>query len=570
MSYNLSQVPFSTAGSYLAISYHPENFRGQTNAEGIYLRSVHQTSRIPFVCRISAIKDGVEIPATYREEPEELTLMTNEGNVHICYADATTLLFSGEGAVSLRLDFLSEFSTFNYAYEVPVQGKTLYMANCFKNNSRYLLNPIKGSLQIHQEWEIEYSSYLKIDALPSEDGFLFSMQEIFGEWDGICKDWDYDSAKEQTKQKFEQFYESMPTVPAEFESVRRMASYVNWASIVKKEGFLQHDTMLMSKNWMAKVWSWDHCFNAIALSYHNPQEAWEQFILMFDHQDKTGVIPDSMTDGELIWNFCKPPIHGWALSKMMEHMELSNDQVQEAYDRLSRWTNWWRNCRDRDHNGLCEYTHGNDSGWDNSTAFSKLPPVQTPDLQAFLVLQMEVLSKLCQKMHRWSDANNWQKESEALLQRMLDGCFDQNGLPQSKRAYSGEIIETQSLILYLPVILGDRLPQNIKNQLIAQLKSDRFCTKWGFATESPSSQYYVPDGYWRGPIWAPSTMLILDGLHHCGEVELVKEMAFRFAKMIQKSGCAENFDALTGEGLRDRAYTWTSSVFLILSHEYLL
>ena len=157
-----------------------------------------------------------------------------------------------------------------------------------------------------------------------------------------------------------------------------------------------------------------------------------------------------------------------------------------------------------------------------------------------------------------------------MLQRTLDGCFDQNGLPQSKRAYSGEIIETQSLILYLPVILGDRLPQNIKNQLIAQLKSDRFCTKWGFATESPSSQYYVPDGYWRGPIWAPSTMLILDGLHHCGEVELVKEMALRFAKMIQKSGCAENFDALTGEGLRDRAYTWTSSVFLILSHEYLL
>ena len=36
-----------------------------------------------------------------------------------------------------------------------------------------------------------------------------------------------------------------------------------------------------------------------------------------------------------------------------------------------------------------------------------------------------------------------------------------------------------------------------------------------------------------------------------------------------RSGMAENYDAITGDGLRDRAYTWTSSVFLILAHEYL-
>lgn len=32
---------------------------------------------------------------------------------------------------------------------------------------------------------------------------------------------------------------------------------------------------------------------------------------------------------------------------------------------------------------------------------------------------------------------------------------------------------------------------------------------------------------------------------------------------------AENFDALTGKPLRDQAYTWTASVFLVLAHEYL-
>jgi putative isomerase len=37
--------------------------------------------------------------------------------------------------------------------------------------------------------------------------------------------------------------------------------------------------------------------------------------------------------------------------------------------------------------------------------------------------------------------------------------------------------------------------------------------------------------------------------------------------MAARSGMAENFDAITGEGLRDPAYTWTSSVFLIFAHE---
>lgn len=32
-------------------------------------------------------------------------------------------------------------------------------------------------------------------------------------------------------------------------------------------------------------------------------------------------------------------------------------------------------------------------------------------------------------------------------------------------------------------------------------------------------------------------------------------------------GFAENFDAQTGEGLRDRAYTWIAAVYLILARD---
>jgi glycogen debranching enzyme len=81
------------------------------------------------------------------------------------------------------------------------------------------------------------------------------------------------------------------------------------------------------------------------------------------------------------------------------------------------------------------------------------------------------------------------------------------------------------------------------------------------------SEDYTSDGYWRGPIWAPSTYLIHEGLADSGRPDLAETIARRFCDTIADAGMAENFDALTGQGLRDRAYTWTSSVFLLLAED---
>ncbi len=59
----------------------------------------------------------------------------------------------------------------------------------------------------------------------------------------------------------------------------------------------------------------------------------------------------------------------------------------------------------------------------------------------------------------------------------------------------------------MPLLLGSRLPGTMCRQLVARLVEGAFITDWGPATESPRSSYYEDDGYWRGPIWAPTTYL---------------------------------------------------------------
>ena len=47
--------------------------------------------------------------------------------------------------------------------------------------------------------------------------------------------------------------------------------------------------------------------------------------------------------------------------------------------------------------------------------------------------------------------------------------------------------------------------------------------------------------------------------------DAAREIAERFCVLCQTSGFAENFDAVTGVPLRDPAYTWTASVYLVLA-----
>ena len=63
-------------------------------------------------------------------------------------------------------------------------------------------------------------------------------------------------------------------------------------------------------------------------------------------------------------------------------------------------------------------------------------------------------------------------------------------------------------------------------------------------------------------------MFIICGLARGGATEFAAELSERFCRNCAREGFAENFDATSGAGLRDRAYTWTSSVFLILAKHY--
>lgn len=567
MRLNLQEVPFSTRGSYMAFSYLNGEYRGEKIEKGLYFRSVHGAAETSFIARIYPVHKGEEIPYSYEACPWEIRIKTEYGEAGITFADADTIVIQGN--VPLCFDFMSRGKMFTFAQPWKSGDRDFYLVNAFLQNCRYMFREEKRKIDLKQLWKVSGAEFCFLTLGNNGEEYTASVEENYDDWKDKKREYLYHEVRDTSKKAFEDFCSSMPRVPEEFKEAAGIAAYVDWSGMVKPCGILKRESMFMSKNWMCNVWSWDHCFNAMALAYHNHKEAWEQFMVMFDFQTETGRIPDSVNDVKIVNNYCKPPIHGWTFRKLEEIMDISEAQRKEAYKKISRWTNWWLNCRDENQDGLCEYTHGNDSGWDNATAFSLLPPVTSPDLAGFLVLQMDVLSETAKRLGYHEEADSWKERADQMLKTMLKVLFPENQ-PRVLAGFEMEEVNSDSLLLYLPIVLGDRLPGEVRKNLAETIKGTKFNTEYGLATESPSSEAYEADGYWRGPVWAPSTMLILDGMMKCGETEYVQEMTRRFCGMVQKSGCAENFDALTGEGLRDRAYTWTASAMLVMAHEYLV
>lgn len=204
------------------------------------------------------------------------------------------------------------------------------------------------------------------------------------------------------------------------EAGRLPALYVLFRCIVPPCGHLTRRAVLMSNNWMPNVWTRDSVINAMGLAAGDPELAKAQFFLSLDLQTPEGLLPDYINPREVMWNFTKPPIHEIAvLYGLLDAFTLQ--ELERAYDGMERQTDYWLRYMDSDRDGIPQYNHGNDCGWDNCTCFRVGLPIEGPDLCAYLILQMRALAQMAQRLG--ISGRDWQAEASVLLHRLLAHSF---------------------------------------------------------------------------------------------------------------------------------------------------
>ncbi|MFJ9742316.1 amylo-alpha-1,6-glucosidase [Streptomyces sp. NPDC101166] len=558
-------IPFSTHGSWFGIS---PVLAEKTRAEDLHLVS-HQNG-MHAVLRFVPLgpADGGRAHTDVRATPSQLTWTGADGRIDLAYASPDTVRVRGEGLglrVTAAAKTLTPFSG-TYFYRDPVDGAHTFTS--YETGRRYRITVLSGTVA-----EVSGSQ-----ALGAGDRGITVTAGTGAPWEIAIEEMDsarpphrpsatFAEITQSARQSFAEFADAVAPWRSADTPAAELAAYVVWSATVSPAGLVTRPAVLMSKHWMDKVWSWDHCFNALALAPGRPELAWDQFALPFDHQDETGALPDSVTHSEVLYNFVKPPIHGWALRGLRHRLPdpLGPAQLTEVYGRLARWTDFWLTARRAPAAVLPHYQHGNDSGWDNATTFDPARVTVTADLTAVLILQLDELSRLAAELGFQDEAGRRAGTADALQAALLEQLWDGERFT-SRPAHGGAPSYSASLLDLMPVVLGDRLPPQVRDRLAERIETH--LTEFGLATEQPGSPHYESDGYWRGPIWAPATVLVEDGLRRAGHERLADEISARFRALCETSGFAENFDALTGQGLRDRAYTWTASSYLLLARDH--
>lgn len=554
----IDTIPFSRFGSYFAISQNPENRK-------ILLRDIsggdEQDSELFEL--LFKIDSEVLSYSDLNIECSETILTVSakerrELSVSFIYPEKDLVRIKTDG-LKVELKAIKErYDSFN-----QMTDKT-YEYISYKKETKYLVTFSNSNYEIDAPWLTVGNDYVHLKLGPSTE-LLFESYRVTPKH--ITFKGSFDEAKQLVHEEYTTWKDSMQNVPMKYETSRDMASYLLWANSVDAKGLVTEPITYMSKNWMQNIWSWDNCFNAIAFAKENPKLAYDQLKVFIDHQHESGAYPDFINDKYISYNCVKPPIHARTYQLMLEENPVfaKDELLKPIYLSLKNNTFFWLNNRMDKKYGLPFYTHGNDSGWDNASIYHEGFPVIAPDLAAFLVQQMDILSEFAQMLNLQSEAQIWVDTSNKIYNNLIDHLYDGEQFFAVKSFGHEKIKQQTSAILFIPLILAQRFEEDMRDALVSSFLQ-RFECKFGIATEEPNSELFNPSGYWLGPVWAPETYIFVDALERAGYIEEASRISEKYCNATLIGGMAENFNPHDGIGNDDLAFSWTSSVFLLLAN----
>ena len=579
---NLLDAPYSRRGSFIVFANdnYGEDLFGKGNLYlcnarviGFAMENLGSDSGYRQI-RIDAIKDGVAVPYSIVTTPYEVIIETRYGNIRFCIGERRLAMAYSDAGLGVRFTPRPKFLSSGVTDMHDEAGS--YLLD-FKL-ARLLATPIKGTSSVARG---------SMTVLPDENGILQVALEDYM-IDPILKPVSaypsYEKCVETVKADFDSFCANvMPELPAEFEPARLQALWQTWNMIVEPDGESDY------KRTMVKM---IHCIFESAFVWQQPMQAvwlskdkklsWEVFASSFEFMDANGRMIDGLAFRALPGgDGLKPPVQGTMLLWLLEngiYDDVPMEQKKWLLERLIKWTNYFLNFRDKDHDGLCEFQGPLETGWEDASYYSYVGfPCCSPDLNTFVAIQMRAIAKLgaiCGMSEE--EQNAWNAKADVLVKKIVETFWD----GETWMAFNPETgVRTKSLniSLYMPLFLGEELPKEIVEKSIANMFSpDGFDTPYGLATEGLTSDYFR-HGFTSGSIITPAEFLGVMMLEKCGRKDLAKRVALNYCRIMRDNGFFHIHNSLTGEG--DRSLTafgekglfwsaWTSSCYFFLADRY--
>lgn len=559
----LTEAPFSRRGSFL-VFFLANGGSNEFGKAELWLSNTRGGGSLDVTLRqlkMELVKDGRKLPCVVSSTPYEVILESDYGSVRFCIGESKLVRCVGSDGLTLRVT--GSGSSYNM-----MDGTWLTDFG----KSDMLLIPFKGTLKHGAAFELE----------PDADG---NIDMVFEEYliDPIHRPLDqyppYEKCVADCKADFDSFVQAVcPELPVQWEDMRLVAAWTTWCLMCDPDGetIFKHTVVKMLRGIFEHISGWQQGMQAIYLS-RDIRLAWDILMSCFDYQDANGRIADIYDDEKPVRIAMKPPFQGAALLWLLENRDLSSipeDEKKRCYQRMSAWTEFFFKCRDMDKDGLWENKGAVETGWEDAPYFYVGFPLASPDMNAYLALQMEALGKLGKQLGE-PDADRWLERAEETVAKIVEKFWTGEKWV-AFNAETGEKSNTDSLPLYAVLILGKRLPQDIIDKSIDYIFSKGFETPYGLASESLDSKFFC-GGWCQGSVVTPVQFIFCLAFEACGRPELARRVAEEYLMMMKQKGFYHMNSAITGNGEVGAVLggektsfwsSWTSSCYLFLADRY--
>jgi len=254
---DLTKSPFSTYGSYLALSHLSSGSAG----DGLYLRSLRGRT-VPEIFRIQLFRGDQPVSFTEAATPTLVRLVSAYGYAEVCFSDPATLRIRGKG-VTLRLVRVPGIAGFALK-----RTADRWEYDAVSEDIRLTLYAIRGELREESRWEqtVAKDLTLRLGSKIGDGEWDFAIRESVESVPAIESFEAFETVAGNGDVEYRRWLATMPKVNAEWQPGANLAAYILWSTVVDPSGEITRPTVFMSKGKMDAVWSWDHCFNAMALA----------------------------------------------------------------------------------------------------------------------------------------------------------------------------------------------------------------------------------------------------------------------------------------------------------------
>jgi putative isomerase len=563
---DITRVPFSERGSRLLVFKYPDGDR-------LYVKLAERLTAIqpgletylfrpPYIQDLCFIdEDGMPLTCHLTTYPHALFFQTRLGVFTLTFHKGDTLALGLPPGVPAGI----RFRVSTQMWQQSDDGGSLKAVRnlAYRTNGRVRKN----------ELDLEREAYLIEFVVEGDDDVAIHLN-IRGDLQLDGEPAPFSKTLATAERRWRDWFARVPPVAEPYRDRYYYAWWVMSSNLVEPLGHVTHEAMMPSKVQYVGIWSWDACFHSLAFRHVDPVLARNQLRTMLACQLPDGMIPDAVYDEAVVADLdhplraevTKPPIMAWAALKLDE-TDPDLDFLQEIYVPLVRWNAWWFSMNDDDADGLAQYNHPYSSGLDDSPLWDYGMPVESPDLNTYLCVQMGSLALMAEALGMDAEGAMWRRRAAAIVHRMIEDYWDE-GAGLFRALHNNHPIPVATPFNLYPLWTG-QLPEAIRARLIAHLMDpNEFWGEYVIPSVARNDPHYDPETMWRGPIWVNVNYIFIEALRQVGEHALARTLLGKTLDLVaSQPSIYEYYNSETGKppAIATDAFGWTAAIFIDLA-----